>query len=135
MDKTDVFAKTSGNCGYCGREMWIGECWDVDHIIPKSRGGSDDPDNLIAACRSCNRRKKDRTPNEFRNIIRSKITRALSKVGQTLSDDRWFAGADKEPVLDRMLEAYCLLTASKIAFWMDDKLSVTWDDPAFDEAE
>jgi 5-methylcytosine-specific restriction endonuclease McrA len=32
----------------------------VDHVIPIARGGSDDPENLIAACRRCNYSKQDK---------------------------------------------------------------------------
>jgi 5-methylcytosine-specific restriction protein A len=32
----------------------------TDHVIPKARGGTDDPSNLAAACRSCNSAKRDR---------------------------------------------------------------------------
>ena len=32
----------------------------TDHLIPKSRGGTDDPSNLVAACHACNSGKRDR---------------------------------------------------------------------------
>jgi 5-methylcytosine-specific restriction endonuclease McrA len=40
-------------CSYCG-----GTAGEVDHIIPRSKGGSEDWDNLTATCRSCNARKR-----------------------------------------------------------------------------
>lgn len=39
-------------CHYCGRPATT-----ADHVIPKARGGTDDPDNLVAACVSCNSAK------------------------------------------------------------------------------
>ncbi|RDI30224.1 HNH endonuclease [Rhodococcus sp. AG1013] len=36
----------------------------VDHVFPRSRGGGDTYDNLVAACADCNGRKADRTPEE-----------------------------------------------------------------------
>lgn len=42
-------------CAYCG-----GVATSVDHVIAKARGGSDDDANLVAACLSCNARKRDR---------------------------------------------------------------------------
>ena len=42
-------------CHYCGRPANT-----VDHIQPKSRGGTDDEANLVAACVSCNSSKRDR---------------------------------------------------------------------------
>src|ERR687884_10993 len=38
----------------------------LDHIIPRSRGGTSDPENLCAACIACNQRKGNRTPDEAR---------------------------------------------------------------------
>jgi 5-methylcytosine-specific restriction endonuclease McrA len=38
---------------------------EVDHIVPLKRGGSDDTDNLVACCRSCNIRKKDTSVGVF----------------------------------------------------------------------
>lgn len=52
-------------CQYCGVR---GNAFDLtlDHIIPRSRGGGSDPENLCAACGACNQRKGDRTPDEAR---------------------------------------------------------------------
>lgn len=41
-------------CRYCG-----GEASEADHVIPKSKGGSDAAENLVASCRSCNASKGD----------------------------------------------------------------------------
>lgn len=46
-------------CAYCG-----GPGDTVDHVLPRSRGGSNNWDNLVCACRPCNNRKADRTPAE-----------------------------------------------------------------------
>ena len=48
-------------CGYCGSL----EATEADHVVPKVRGGSDDMDNLIASCRSCNARKYSRSVGVF----------------------------------------------------------------------
>ena len=37
----------------------------VDHIIPVAKGGSDDLENLVAACKRCNSAKQDKMPDEF----------------------------------------------------------------------
>ncbi len=36
----------------------------LDHIIPKSKGGQGIPENLVTACKPCNQRKADRTPEQ-----------------------------------------------------------------------
>ncbi len=64
-DKSEVhkvIARDQARCRYCGCE-----CIDdlsIDHVFPRSRGGSDKPGNLVVACVSCNSRKGDRTPEE-----------------------------------------------------------------------
>lgn len=41
---------------------------EVDHIVPHSRGGTDDPDNLQALCYRCNAMKRDRDDTDFRGV-------------------------------------------------------------------
>ena len=48
-------------CTYCG----IGDPSEVDHVVPVSRGGGLDPENLVAACWRCNGEKRDNTPEEW----------------------------------------------------------------------
>jgi hypothetical protein len=50
-----------GCCVYCGSTTQL-QC---DHVVPFSRGGTTTIDNLVAACRSCNTSKRDRTPEEW----------------------------------------------------------------------
>lgn len=58
-----VLARDSWTCQYCGhRAMGL----TVDHVIPRSRGGPSEWDNIVAACAPCNRRKGNRTPHEAR---------------------------------------------------------------------
>lgn len=58
-----VLSRDGYRCTYCGVEEPSLHC---DHVIPLSRGGPTKPDNLVAACKSCNSAKKDRTPDEWR---------------------------------------------------------------------
>jgi len=46
-------------CRYCGQEAM-----QADHVIPRSQGGTDIPDNLVAACEYCNKSKGGRTPEQ-----------------------------------------------------------------------
>ncbi|MBO0854335.1 MAG: HNH endonuclease [Nocardia sp.] len=54
-----VLRRDAHRCGYCA-----GWARTVDHIRPRSRGGPNTWNNLIAACEPCNTRKADRTPEE-----------------------------------------------------------------------
>ena len=55
-----VFARDSWTCQYCGTTSHL----TVDHVIPRSRGGASDWENIVTSCAPCNRRKGNRTPVE-----------------------------------------------------------------------
>ena len=58
--KKDILDRDRRTCAFCGKK---GET--VDHVLPKSRGGRDTWENLVAACSKCNNNKGDRTPEEW----------------------------------------------------------------------
>jgi 5-methylcytosine-specific restriction endonuclease McrA len=60
----EVFARDV-SCRYCGSLDRL----TLDHVLPVSRGGEDTRENLVVACKSCNSRKKDRTPAEAGMVI------------------------------------------------------------------
>lgn len=51
-----IFRRDYFSCVYCGRRP-PSVTLEVDHRIPRVMGGSDDPNNLVAACWDCNRGK------------------------------------------------------------------------------
>src|SRR6266508_763674 len=55
VSRRAVMARDNGSCQYCGRFAD-----SIDHIVPRSRGGTHIWENVVAACRSCNLRKRDR---------------------------------------------------------------------------
>jgi len=52
-----ILARDGFRCRYCGRSAQDGIELVVEHIIAKSRGGDDNPANLITACKGCNNSK------------------------------------------------------------------------------
>ena len=50
-------------CAYCGDELL--DSISTDHTIPVSRGGSNNIDNIVPACRKCNSRKNNKTLEEY----------------------------------------------------------------------
>ena len=59
-----VFNKTKGRCSYCGEKAT-----EIDHIVSKSKGGSNSTHNLTPACRSCNEKKSNLSLKEFGKIM------------------------------------------------------------------
>lgn len=61
--RRNIFRRDGMQCMYCGAHA-TKVTLELEHVIPRSRGGRDDWDNLVASCRSCNEKKRDRTPEE-----------------------------------------------------------------------
>ena len=55
-----VFARDGWTCQYCGSRSNL----TVDHVIPRSKGGTSSWENIVASCAPCNRRKGDRLPKQ-----------------------------------------------------------------------
>jgi 5-methylcytosine-specific restriction endonuclease McrA len=66
-------------CAYCKK---YSESYDVEHIVPLSRGGLHDIENITVACPSCNRRKGNKTVEEF-NAMRMRNALDASTVDST----------------------------------------------------
>ncbi len=64
MSNAKLFARDRQMCAYCGGVFSLDEL-TREHMLPSSRGGADSWMNCITACRSCNSRKGNRTPNEL----------------------------------------------------------------------
>jgi 5-methylcytosine-specific restriction endonuclease McrA len=60
--RTRIFCRDLHECQYCGaRDKPL----TIDHVIPESRGGTDDDDNLVTACKPCNSSKGAQTLEEW----------------------------------------------------------------------
>ena len=59
LNRRGIFARDGHRCQYCGDAAD-----SIDHVVPRSRGGLHVWDNVVAACRPCNVRKRDRLLHE-----------------------------------------------------------------------
>lgn len=66
LNRRAVFARDGHKCQYCGATAE-----NIDHVVPRSRGGTHTWDNVVASCRPCNARKEDRTVHEAGLVLRS----------------------------------------------------------------
>jgi len=77
--RRQILSKTGGHCAYCGDDLtyWKDIAWHVEHMIPKSRGGSNKLSNLVASCHQCNFSKHTKTPAEFKKYLKQRLFDAL----------------------------------------------------------
>ncbi len=66
LTRKNVLRRDEHRCQYCGNR----EALTIDHVFPRSRGGKDTWENLVAACSRCNSRKGNRTPAEAEMPLR-----------------------------------------------------------------
>jgi 5-methylcytosine-specific restriction endonuclease McrA len=56
-----IMERDGSGCAYCGRADPV----TLDHVVPRSQGGSNDVSNLVLACAPCNSAKGQRTPEQW----------------------------------------------------------------------
>ena len=67
LSRKNVLRRDGYKCAYCGRsDLQL----TIDHVIPKSKGGEDVWENMVAACLPCNNKKGDRTLSEANLILK-----------------------------------------------------------------
>jgi len=70
-------------CVRCGKNFHKGDI-DIDHIVPKNKGGKDNLNNLQCMCKSCNRSKKDSTKDTFKDYARNTFKNIKKSVSKKL---------------------------------------------------
>ncbi|MGH7864855.1 MAG: HNH endonuclease [Candidatus Binataceae bacterium] len=63
FSRFNIFARDNNTCQYCGHRFARTEL-NLDHVIPRSRGGLSTWENIVCSCHVCNRRKGGRSPEE-----------------------------------------------------------------------
>jgi 5-methylcytosine-specific restriction endonuclease McrA len=94
LSRKNILLRDRYTCQFCGRALPAHDL-TLDHVIPRSRGGHTDWDNLVACCHTCNNLKGDRLPEEAGvRLIRRLRTHTLDMSRQTIrmlggSDEGW----------------------------------------------
>lgn len=60
FSKKNVLIRDGYKCAYCNTDKDL----TMDHVLPSSKGGRSNFDNCVAACKTCNGKKGDRTPSQ-----------------------------------------------------------------------
>lgn len=59
-----IFSRSGGKCVYCGNKAT-----EIDHVIPKSNGGTNSSYNLVASCKTCNQMKSNLSLKDFGKLV------------------------------------------------------------------
>jgi 5-methylcytosine-specific restriction endonuclease McrA len=63
LNRRNLFARDQNRCQYCGKRRPTSEL-SLDHVVPRSQGGTNTWTNIVCACITCNVRKGGRTPEQ-----------------------------------------------------------------------
>jgi 5-methylcytosine-specific restriction endonuclease McrA len=70
FSRQNIYARDRSKCQYCGIKFSSEEL-TYDHVLPKSRGGRTEWENIVTCCVNCNRKKGGRLPQEAdMNLVR-----------------------------------------------------------------
>ncbi len=73
FSRINIFTRDKNTCQYCGTTLPKTEL-NLDHVVPKSQGGSSTWENVVTSCIDCNRKKGGRTPAQARmKLIRKPV--------------------------------------------------------------
>ena len=80
FSRTHVFMRDQYTCQYCGDEFPKAKL-NLDHVVPRSRGGKTTWDNLVTSCHDCNRKKANLTPQEASMPLRCRPRKPAGTFG------------------------------------------------------
>lgn len=101
LSRRNLYLRDDKTCQYCGVHGTLSDM-NIEHVVPKSRGGQTKWNNVVLACVPCNQRKDNRTPEEAKmKLIRKpfepkwhdlqgeEIRKTYSNWHELLSDMYW----------------------------------------------
>ncbi len=68
FSRYNIYARDKSTCQYCGQRLPRHEL-NLDHVIPRSRGGTSTWENVVCSCHVCNRHKGGKTPKEAKMAL------------------------------------------------------------------
>lgn len=71
MTRRNIAVRDNSTCQYCGRVLQTYE-YQIEHVVPRARGGVSEWTNLVLSCGGCNKKKDDRLPHEAGLALRQK---------------------------------------------------------------
>ncbi len=87
LSRRHVYMRDEHTCQYCGGRPGVKEL-NLDHVVPRSRGGRSTWENLVTSCRTCNLRKGWSTPEECGMRLRKAPVRPSWSMALSLAAQR-----------------------------------------------
>jgi 5-methylcytosine-specific restriction endonuclease McrA len=88
LSRRAIFARDGGRCVYCAAPAT-----SIDHVIPRSRGGAHNWENVVSACHRCNHTKADKPLKDLgwrlRTLPREPVGAAWRILGTGRTDKTW----------------------------------------------
>lgn len=92
FSRKNIFKRDRYTCQYCGKQPGPEEL-TIDHVLPRSRGGTSTWENCLLACVECNKRKADKTPEEAkmpaRKVPKKPSWKTLAQVHPKARRESW----------------------------------------------
>lgn len=92
FSRKNIFKRDRYTCQYCGCQPGPEEL-TIDHVMPRSRGGTSTWENCLLACVACNKKKADKTPEEAkmppRKAPKKPSWKTLSQVHPKARRESW----------------------------------------------
>lgn len=64
-----IYLRDGCACAWCGAKVEAGTQLTLDHVVPHSKGGSNDASNLVTACKPCNDSRGARNATKFSEVV------------------------------------------------------------------
>ncbi|MFO0663779.1 MAG: HNH endonuclease [Polyangiaceae bacterium] len=89
LSRKNIMARDGFQCQYCAKRPLLRSDLNIDHVLPKCRGGAGTWENLVTSCKPCNVRKGRMTPAEANmHLLRKPFRPRWSFVAQILLSER-----------------------------------------------
>lgn len=110
FSRYNIYARDNCTCQYCGHKLPRHEL-NLDHVIPRSRGGISTWENVVCSCHACNRHKGGRTPQEAKLTLLRKPYKP-----------RWTPFMQETFNLSRYREWLPFLSTVDVSYWNTELL-------------
>lgn len=111
-EKDFILSKSHGRCCHCGKKISVGKDFTVEHVIPLSKGGTNNISNIVALCKDCNDAKQDRIiePEDYLKYLDDMYKQeVIDNQNKYYEEYNWFSQRNFIPVDKRTIDIEVIL--------------------------